>query len=61
LWSDPELLELKARTEDEPKFLLIGQIEDLHWSAVVGFPFSAAERQKCTVMNFLIESEINQV
>ena len=35
LWDDPELLEIPARTEDEPRYLLIGRINNRHWSAVV--------------------------
>ena len=34
LWDDPLLLEAPARTEDEPRFIVIGRIGELHWSAV---------------------------
>ena len=34
LWSDPWLLEAPARTDDEPRFLVIGKILDRHWSAI---------------------------
>ena len=34
LWDDPLLLEAPARTEDEPRFMVIGRIGELHWSAV---------------------------
>ncbi len=37
LWSDPKLLELPAKTVDEPRFLLIGQINNKHWSAVITY------------------------
>ena len=37
LWDDPELLEIPARTEDEPRYLLIGKINNRHWSAVVTY------------------------
>lgn len=37
LWDDPDLLEIPARTVDEPRFLLIGMIESKHWSAVVTY------------------------
>jgi uncharacterized protein len=37
LWSDPALLEIPARTTDEPRFLLIGQINRKHWSAVITY------------------------
>lgn len=35
LWEDPDLLEIPARTEDEPRWLVIGRIDAKVWSAVV--------------------------
>jgi uncharacterized DUF497 family protein len=35
LWLDSDLLEIPAKTIDEPRFLMIGKIGDQHWSAVV--------------------------
>lgn len=35
LWEDPDLLEIEARTIDEPRKLVIGSIDDTVWSAVV--------------------------
>ena len=37
LWNDPHLLEIEAKSIDEPRFLLIGMIGDKHWSAVVTY------------------------
>ena len=37
LWDDPALLEIPAKTEDEPRWLLVGRIEGKHWSAVVTY------------------------
>jgi uncharacterized protein len=37
LWSDPMLLEIPAKTDDEPRYLLIGLIDDKHWSAVITY------------------------
>lgn len=37
LWSDSNLLEIPAKTLDEPRFLVIGVIEQKHWSAVVTY------------------------
>jgi len=37
LWDDQNLLEIPARTEDEPRFIVIGQIDVRHWSAVVTY------------------------
>ena len=34
LWSDPDAVEIPARTTDEPRFLVIGKIDGRHWSAV---------------------------
>ena len=34
LWDDPWLLEAPARTDDEPRFMVIGRIAGRHWSAV---------------------------
>ncbi|SHJ55623.1 hypothetical protein SAMN02745165_02633 [Malonomonas rubra DSM 5091] len=35
LWVDPDLLEIPAKTIDEPRYLVIGKIGGKHWSAVV--------------------------
>ena len=37
LWLDPDLLEVPARTEDEPRFLVVGRLGDKHWSAVITY------------------------
>ncbi|MDB9515768.1 BrnT family toxin [Roseofilum reptotaenium CS-1145] len=37
LWDDPGQLEIPARTEDEPRFLVIGQIGGKCWSAVITY------------------------
>jgi len=37
LWSDPMLLEIPAKTEDEPRYLVIGLIDAKHWSAVITY------------------------
>ena len=37
LWDDPDILEIPARTEDEPRYLLTGKIENRHWSAIVTY------------------------
>jgi uncharacterized DUF497 family protein len=37
LWRDPYLLEIRAKSEDQPRFLLIGKIAEKHWSAVVTY------------------------
>ncbi len=37
LWSDPMLLEIPAKTDDEPRYLVIGLIDGKHWSAVITY------------------------
>ena len=35
LWEDPDLIEVPARTTDEPRLLVVGRIGKVHWSGVV--------------------------
>jgi len=37
LWDDPELLEIPAKTVDEPRSLVLGKINGKHWSAVITY------------------------
>ena len=37
LWEDSNLLEIPAKTLDEPRFLVIGIINQKHWSAVITY------------------------
>lgn len=37
LWKDPDLLEIPAKTQDEPRYLVIGRIAEKHWSAVITY------------------------
>ena len=37
LWNDSNLLEIPAKTLDEPRFLAIGIIDQSHWSAVITY------------------------
>lgn len=37
LWDDPDLIEIPARTSDEPRFMVIGKIADKHWSGVITY------------------------
>ncbi len=34
IWNDSRFVEVPARTEDEPRSLVIGKIRDKHWSAI---------------------------
>jgi uncharacterized protein len=35
LWSDPALLEIPAQVVDEPRWVMIGMMNEKHWSAVI--------------------------
>ena len=35
LWEDVDMLEIPARTEDEPRTVVIGRIGEKHWSAII--------------------------
>ncbi len=37
LWDDVDLLELPARTEDEPRWIVIGRIGTQLWSAIITY------------------------
>ncbi len=37
LWLDDMLIEIPARTTDEPRYLVIGRIAGRHWSAVITY------------------------
>jgi uncharacterized protein len=35
IWDDPDRAEILARTEDEPRYLVVGKIDKRCWSAVM--------------------------
>ncbi len=37
LWNDQDLIEIQAKSEDEPRFLVIGRIGVKHWSSVITY------------------------
>ena len=37
LWEDPDLMEIPARTVDEPRCLVIGKIDGKHWAGVITY------------------------
>ncbi len=37
LWADPELLELRVKSDDELRFLVIGIIDNKHWTGVITY------------------------
>jgi hypothetical protein len=37
LWDDIDLLEIPAKTTDEPRFLVIAQIGKKHWTGIIAY------------------------
>jgi uncharacterized DUF497 family protein len=37
LWVDPDLLQVKAKSEGEQRYLVIGLIAEKYWSAVITY------------------------
>ena len=37
LWDDPNLIEIPAKTIDEPRYLIMGKIGEKHWSAIITY------------------------
>ena len=37
LWDDPDRLEIPAKTQDEARSVVLGQIQENHWSAFITY------------------------
>ena len=37
LWLDPGLIEIRVKSEDEERYLVISSINNKHWSAVITY------------------------
>ena len=37
LWNDPDRVEIPTKTTDEDRFLIIGKISDICWSAIITY------------------------
>ena len=37
LWYDPDLLEIPAKTSDEPRYIVVGIISKKHWSGIITY------------------------
>ena len=37
LWNDPDVLEIPAKTTDEPRFLVVGKIGEKYWSGIITY------------------------
>tara|TARA_R110002110_G_scaffold413729_1_gene641670 strand:- start:166187 stop:166450 length:264 start_codon:yes stop_codon:yes gene_type:complete len=55
LWSDPDLLEVQARTGDEPRYLVVGLINLKHWFAVITY---RAEKIRIILVRCSREEEV---
>lgn len=47
LWLDEARVEVRARTMDEPRFVVIGRIAGKHWSAVITYRGEIARLISC--------------
>jgi uncharacterized protein len=50
LWDDADLIEIPASTADEPRFMVIGMISGVHWSAVMTYRGYAVKDKLCTAI-----------
>ncbi|HID82527.1 MAG TPA: BrnT family toxin [Chromatiales bacterium] len=37
LWSDPDLIEITAKSDNEPRYLVVARVAGKHWSAVITY------------------------
>lgn len=37
LWQDDDLLEIRAKSETESRFLVVGKLNEKHWTAVITY------------------------
>ena len=37
LWDDPDLIEIPAKTDDEPRYIVIGVIDKACWSGIITY------------------------
>lgn len=37
IWQDPDFIEIMAKSEDEPRALVVGMIGGKHWSAIITY------------------------
>ena len=37
LWNDSDLLEIPAKTIDEPRFIVIGKIDKTYWAGIITY------------------------
>lgn len=37
IWQDIDFIEVQAKSDDEPRSLVVGKIGDKHWSAIITY------------------------
>ena len=37
LWEDHERIEIPTKTEDEPRYVVIGKMSEKHWSVIITY------------------------
>jgi len=37
IWQDPDFIEVQAKSEDEPRCVVMGMIGGKHWSAIITY------------------------
>ena len=37
LWNDPRRVQIQASSTTEPRFMVIGQVDGKHWSAIITY------------------------
>lgn len=37
IWQDPDFIEVQAKSEDEPRSLVVGMLAAKHWSAIITY------------------------
>lgn len=37
IWQDPDLIEVQAKSDDEPRSLVVGLLDGKHWSAIITY------------------------
>ena len=37
IWQDPDFIEVMAKSDDEPRALVVGMIDGKHWSAIITY------------------------
>ncbi len=37
IWHDPDFIEVKAKSDDEPRSLVVGIVDGKHWSAIITY------------------------